>query len=232
MPVIFQQAIKRFGNIFVHGFGTTETTGSVSILRTGALAKALAEGRSEILGSCGTAYMDTLFEVVQESGELVTAGEVGEIRVQGAGLTLGYWRNDEETSRAFRQGWYYTGDLGRQDECGMLYIVGRKKDMIITGGENVFPAEVENVLYRHPDLQQVAVIGIADSVWGEMVTAFVVCKEEAKATEDELKAFCRQHIAGYKVPKRIVFVDGLPMSASGKVMKSRLKQQFFDKIVP
>ena len=225
-PVIFQRAIERFGNIFIHGFGTTETTGSVSILRTCDVALALVEGRMEILGSCGTAYADIIFEVVRENGESVIAGEVGEIRVRGEGLSLGYWHNDEETARAFRQGWYYTGDLGRQDEYGMLSVVGRKKDMIITGGENVFPAEVENVLYRHPDLQQVAVIGIADAIWGEMVAAFVVCKEEAQVSEKDLKVFCRQHIAGYKVPKKIVFIDSLPLSASGKVLKSHLKQRF------
>lgn len=113
----------------------------------------------------------------------------------------------------------------------MLYIVGRKKDMIITGGENVFPAEVENVLHRHPGLLQAAVIGIADPTWGEMVTAFVVRKEAASVDEAELKAFCRQEIAGYKVPKKIVFVTSLPMSASGKLVKSQLKRHFFDEIL-
>lgn len=113
MPAIFQQAIERFGNIFVHGFGTTETSGSVSMLRTGEVAQALAAGRNEVLGSCGTVYLDTIFELVDDNGVVVAPGEIGEIRVQGGGLASGYWRKDYDTAQAFREGWYYTGDLGR-----------------------------------------------------------------------------------------------------------------------
>lgn len=225
-PAVFEKAIEKFGNIFVHGFGTTETVGSVSILRTLEVEQALSEGRPEILGSCGRSYMDTQAEVVDDNDLKVPPGIIGEIRVRGLGMTLGYWHKEEETRHAFRNGWYYTEDLGRVDERGFIYIVGRKKDMIISGGENVFPAEVENVLYRHPAVEQAAVIGITDAIWGEAVTAFIVKKADSQLSENDLRAFCRNEIAGYKVPKKVYFIDSLPLSASGKVLKSSLKKQF------
>ncbi|EKD38446.1 MAG: hypothetical protein ACD_75C00732G0010 [uncultured bacterium] len=225
-PVVFKKAIEKFGNIFIHGFGTTETVGSVSILRTADVEQALSEGRPEILGSCGRSYMDTQAEVVDESGRQVSPGIIGEIRVRGLGMTLGYWHKEEETRHSFRNGWYYTEDLGRVDDQGFIYIVGRKKDMIITGGENVFPAEVENVLYQHPAVDQAAVIGIEDPIWGEAVTAFVVKKAGAEVSENDLRSFCRNEIAGYKVPKKVIFIADLPLSASGKLLKSTLKKRF------
>lgn len=225
-PVVYASAIKKFGNIFVHGFGTTETVGSVSILRPGDVDRALREGRTEILGSCGTPYLDTRAEIVDEHDRQIPPGTIGEIRVRGRGLTRGYWHRPEETRQAFRHGWYYTEDLGRVDDLGFIYIVGRKKDMIITGGENVFPAEVESVLYRHPAVEQAAVTGIADAIWGEAVTAFIVKKPGAEVSEGDLRSFCRQKIAGYKVPKKVHFIDSLPLTASGKVLKSALKKQY------
>lgn len=170
--------------------------------------------------------MDTQAEVVDESGRQVSPGIIGEIRVRGLGMTLGYWHKEEETRHSFRNGWYYTEDLGRVDDQGFIYIVGRKKDMIITGGENVFPAEVENVLYQHPAVDQAAVIGIEDPIWGEAVTAFVVKKAGAEVSENDLRSFCRNEIAGYKVPKKVIFIADLPLSASGKLLKSTLKKRF------
>ena len=225
-PVVFQRAIERFGNVFAHGFGTTETAGSVSILKPEAVRRALDEGKTSILASCGRSYSDMVAEVVDGDDRPVAPGEAGEIRVRGQGVTLGYWNKDAETRKSFRKGWFYTEDLARLDDEGFLYVVGRKKDMIITGGENVFPAEVENVLYRHPAVGQAAVIGTHDEIWGEAVTAVVVPKDEASVTEDEIRSFCRHEIAGYKVPKKVFFVNSLPMSASGKLLKGKLKEQF------
>ena len=223
--VVFEHAVKRFGNIFVHGFGATETLGSVSILRTEQIALALSCNRPQIFASCGKSYADMQAEVVRDNGRRVGVGEVGEIRARGLGVSLGYWRNRRETDRAFRDGWYYTGDLARVDDQGFIYIVGRKRDMIITGGENVFPAEVENILYKHPAVAQAAVIGVADKDWGEAVTAAIVLKEGMRAGEEEIRKFCRRELAGYKVPKSIVFTDSLPTSATGKLMKGRLREK-------
>jgi acyl-CoA synthetase (AMP-forming)/AMP-acid ligase II len=224
-PVVFQRAVERFGNIFIHGFGTTETLGSVSILRLEQTAQALAKGRTAILGSCGKSYADMQAEVVGENGVRTVPGMVGEIRAKGLGVTQGYWQKEKETQAAFRKDWYYTGDLATVDEEGFIYIVGRKRDMIITGGENVFPAEVENVLYKHPAVAQAAVLGIADDTWGESVTAVIVKKEGMTVDEDEIRDFCRQQIAGYKIPKTVLFIDELPTSATGKLMKGKLREK-------
>jgi acyl-CoA synthetase (AMP-forming)/AMP-acid ligase II len=224
--VVFRKAIEQFGNIFIHGFGTTETMGSATILRTEEIAQALAERRTDILSSCGKSYTDMEAEVVDERGKPVLPGVIGEIRIRGKGMTLGYWNKAEETKRAFRDGWYYSGDLGKVDACGYIHIDGRKTEVIVTGGENVFPAEVENVLYRHPAVGQVAVIGVQDHKWGESVTAFVVSNPGAQVSEDELGAFCRKELAGYKVPKKFLWAEDLPTSASGKLLKNKLKEQY------
>lgn len=225
-PVVFKKAIERFGNIFIHAFGTTETVGSMCNLKTEDVSEALTAGRSEILGSCGRAYVDMQIEVVDELDAPVPPGVPGEIRGRGLGVTLGYWNKEQETKGAFRNGWFYTGDLARVDEQGFIYIVGRKKEMIITGGENVYPAEVENVLYKCPSVVQAAVVGAPDNKWGEAVTAFIVKKDGSDVTEEDIRSYCRKHIAGYKVPKRVRFVDSLPISATGKLLKNKLVEQF------
>lgn len=226
VPEIFNKAIERFGYIFIHGFGTSETVGSISILKTQDLSEELSRGRTKILGSCGKPYAGMSVEVVDFNDNPLPPDETGEIRVQGPGLTMGYWKKKRETQESFRNGWFYTGDLGKTDEQNFLYIVGRKKDVIITGAENVFPVEVEDILYSHPSVNRVAVIGTSSMKWGEMVTAVVVTNPGCSVTQDELIAFCKQKIAGYKVPKKIFFVDTLPMNASGKVLRNELKKQF------
>ena len=223
---IFRKAIEKFGNIFVHGFGATETLGSICILKTEAMAEALANGNHDIFSSCGKTYAGMETDVVDEFDHPVTPGTIGEIRVRGLTLTLGYWNKDQETREAFRDGWFYTGDLCRIDEQGFMYIAGRKKDVIITGAENVFPTEVENVLCRHPAVKQAAVIGKEDVKWGERVIAIVVKRNDEHLTPNDIISFCRKRIAGYKVPKEVFFVENLPISPSGKLLKSKLKEQF------
>lgn len=225
-PIVFQQAIEKFGNVFLHLFGTSETVGQATVLRIEDVTRALAEGKTEILSSCGRSFTDMQSEVVDENDVPVPPGTIGEIRVRGLGTTLGYWNKEEATREVFRNGWYYPMDLCRVDEQGYIYVVDRKKDMIITGGENVYPAEVENVLYKHPAVGQVAVIGTRDEKWGEAVTALIVKKPDSDAAENDIKSFCKTEIAGYKVPKKVVFVESLPMSASGKLLKYRLREQF------
>ncbi len=224
-PVVFQRAIERFGNVWVHLFGTTETVGQTTILKTEDIADALASGKTEILGSCGRSFADMESRVVDADDRPVAPGEVGEMKVRGLGTTLGYWNKPEETRNDFRNGAYYSQDLCRVDEQGFIYVVDRKKDMIITGGENVYPAEVENVLYKHPGVSMAAVIGTPDQRWGEVVTAMVVKRGDACLEPEDIRSFLRGEIAGYKVPKRVLFVDSLPMSASGKILKFKLRTE-------
>ena len=166
-PVIFQKAIERFGNVLLHLFGTAETVGQTTILKTEDVATAIESGPTwKFLSSCGRSFVDMQSVVVDEHDRPVSPGTVGEIKVRGLGTTLGYWNKEDETRKDFRDGWYYPLDMCRVDEKGFIYVVDRKKDMIITGGENVYPAEVENVLYKHPDVSQAAVIGTRGSKMG------------------------------------------------------------------
>jgi acyl-CoA synthetase (AMP-forming)/AMP-acid ligase II len=225
-PVVYERAVKRFGNVFIHLFGTTETVGQTTILKTEDIARALASGNTEILASCGRSFADMESVVVDENDVPVAPGVVGEMKVRGLGTTLGYWQKPAETRQVYRNGWYYPLDLCRVDEQGYIYVVDRKKDMIITGGENVYPAEVENALYKHPDIAQAAVVGLPDSKWGECVTAIVVPRPGTDLKTESVRNFCRQEIAGYKVPKQVIFTDSLPMSASGKILKYELRAKF------
>jgi len=224
--VVYEKAIHKFGNVFIHLFGTSETVGQTTILKLEDIAAALATGNTGVLASCGKSFADMESVVVDKNDRPVAPGEVGEVKVRGLGTTLGYWNKPEETRAVYRDGWYYPLDLCRVDEEGFIYIVDRKKDMIITGGENVYPAEVENVLYKNPAVMQVAVIGTPDDKWGEAVTALIVRREGGAATEAEIKEFCGQAVARYKVPKKIIFVDSLPLSASGKILKYRLRETY------
>ncbi len=225
-PVVFQKAISIYGNVFIHLFGTSETVGQTTVLSTADLARALAVGKSEILASCGRSFVDMESIVVDANDNPVAPGEVGELKVRGLGNTIGYWRKEAETKAVFRDGWYYPLDLCKIDDKGFIYIVDRKKDMIITGGENVYPAEVENVLYRHPAVGQAAVIALPDAKWGEAVTAVVQLKAGAEVGEDELRIFCKGEIASYKVPRKILFIAEMPRSASGKILKYKLREQY------
>ena len=225
-PIVFQRAIERFGNVWIHLFGTTETVGQTTILRTEDIDDAFRTGNMEILGSCGRSFADMQSMVVDSEDRQVSPGAVGEMKVRGLGTTLGYWNKPAETRKDFRNGAYYTLDLCRVDGQGFIYVVDRKKDMIITGGENVYPAEVENVLYKHPRVSMAAIIGTPDDKWGEVVTAFIIKRGEDPLDADDIKAFVRGEIAGYKVPKKVMFVESLPMSASGKILKYKLRKEF------
>ncbi|MBA2872030.1 long-chain acyl-CoA synthetase [Anoxybacillus calidus] len=175
-------------------------------------------------GSIGTNIINVENKVVNEFGEEVPVGEVGELIVRGPNVMKGYYKMPEETAAAIRDGWLYTGDLAKMDEEGYFYIVDRKKDMIIVGGYNVYPREVEEVLYNHPDVVEVAVVGVPDPNFGEAVKCFVVSKN-AHLTEEDLIAYCREHLAKYKVPSSIVFLEELPKNTTGKILRRALKEQ-------
>ena len=157
----------------------------------------------------------------------MSPGEVGEVITRGAGNLIGYWKNPEETRKKIRDGGYYSGDRATVDEDGYIFLVERKNDMIISGGENIYPKEVENVLYSHPSIFEAAVIGVPDEQWGEAVKALVVLHEGESVSESEIIAFCKENLASYKKPKSVEFMDTLPRSPAGKVLKRDLREKYW-----
>ncbi len=178
----------------------------------------------EKVGSVGEVLPKTQVLLVNEFGDPVPLGQVGEITVKGPHIMKGYLKNEEETRRAIKNGWLYSGDLGRFDEDGLLYIVDRKKDMIIRGGENVYPVEVEEVLYEIPEILEAAVVGVPHKVYGEVAKAYVVVKDGQSLNEEEVLVYCKMKLAKYKLPDEVVFLETLPRNASGKVLKHSLRQ--------
>lgn len=201
-------------------YGLTETIGVTTILRP----EDHVTGADSKLQSAGRAVPGTEVRVVDEEGKDVAAGEVGEVVVRGANVTRSYWRRPDATEGAFFDGgWFRTGDAGYLDEDGYLFLKDRLKDMIVSGGENVYPAEVENVLMAHPAVQEVAVIGVPSERWGETPHAVVVTKQGQTVTRDEIVAFCREHLAHYKCPTSVEVIDMLPRNPSGKILKRELR---------
>jgi len=223
---VLRRCIAKFGPIFQQGYGLTEASPLGTILMQEDQCR--LEGPPELvrrINSCGRESLVTEVRVVDEDDNDVAVGEIGEIIIRGKNVMQGYWKDPELTAKAMRGGWLHTGDLAEVDEDGYIYIVDRKHDMIITGGENVYPFEVEQVLYEHPAVLEAAVIGLQDETWGEAVTAAVSLKQGAEATEEELKAFCKERIAGYKCPKQVVFMEEVPKSALGKVLRRQVREQ-------
>ncbi|KJZ46213.1 long-chain-fatty-acid--CoA ligase [Pseudomonas fluorescens] len=217
------QVLARLPDIELsHSYGLTEACPVVSSnLPCNHTPEARISGLSRSVGRGG---LGVNVKIVDPQGQEVPRGTVGEIIVRGPNIMQGYWNKPEETARALRDGWLYTGDAAWMDEQGYLFIVDRLKDMIVSGGENVYSAEVENILSRHPAVAMCAVIGVPHEQWGEAVHAVVVCKPGAQADEEQLRLFCREFIAGYKCPKSVEFRDELPLSAAGKVLKRELRK--------
>ena len=176
-------------------------------------------------GSCGKPIGNEM-RVVDDDDKEVATGELGEIVLRGENILKGYYRNPEATATAFRNGWFHTGDVGYRDADGFFYIVDRKSDMIIRGGENIYPREIDEVLYQHPAVAAAATIGIPDQLYGEEVAAFIVLKEDREATEEELIAFCRAQLADYKCPRSVRFVAEIPKGPTGKLLKRELGNKF------
>ncbi len=177
-------------------------------------------------GSCGKEFFHQNIRIVDEHGRDVPQGEVGEIIIKGPTVMLGYWENPDATNATIKNDWLWTGDLGRRDEDGFLFIVDRKKDMIISGGENIYPAEVEASLVKHSDIAEVAVIGVPDEKWGEIPIAVIASESSSELNIDDLIDFCRSKMARYKVPKHFRFIEELPRNAAGKVNKVVLKDDW------
>lgn len=226
-PDVLKRCIKKFGNIFAQGYGLTEAAPIVSFLLPEDHVLEGPERLTRRLASAGKEAHVVEARVVNENDEPVKPGEIGEIVARGKNIMMGYWKNPELTAETLRGGWLHTGDMGTIDEDGYIYLVDRKQDMIITGGENVYPKEVEDVLYEHPAVQECAVVSAPDERWGERVQAVVVLKEGAAASEEELIEHCKKKLAGYKCPKSIQMWDSLPKTPIGKILRKEVKKAFW-----
>lgn len=221
---VLRRSMQLFANaIFTQHYGMTETAGSIAALPP---ADHDLQG-SPRMKSCGKPFAGVDVKIVSPEGEVLPPGGVGEILIRTGSVMRGYFKRDAATAEALRDGWYHSGDAGYLDEDGYLYIEDRIKDMIVSGGENIYPAEIENALHGHPAVRDVAVIGVPDDRWGEVVKAVVVGQPGADLSEAELLAFARERIAGYKLPKSVDFVDELPRNASGKLLKHVLREPYW-----
>jgi acyl-CoA synthetase (AMP-forming)/AMP-acid ligase II len=228
MPVDrLKEAIRVFGCGFSQLYGMTETSPFSTQLTP---EETITEGDPRLvrrLGSCGREIPGVRVRVVRDDGQEVAPGEIGEIVMRGPNVMLGYWKQPEASAETLRGGWIHSGDLATVDEDGYIYIVDRAKDMIITGGENVYSTEVEGALYKHPAVLEAAVIGIPDERWGERVHAVVVLKPDQQVDPTELSEFCRRHIAAFKIPRSVEFTDALPKTGSGKIQKSAIREKYW-----
>jgi fatty-acyl-CoA synthase len=213
-----RELVAVFGRGFAEGYGLTEAASSTTVLRP--------EDVLRKPGSVGLPLIHNAVRVVGDDGHDVEPGRAGEIWQSGPTVMRGYWEQPEATAKVLRDGWLRTGDIGRTDEDGYLYIVDRANDMIISGAENVYPAEVEQALYRHPAIEEAAVIGLPDEQWGEIVTAVVVPRAGSELTELDVIEHCRPIMAGFKRPRRVHFTDALPRNPSGKVRKGELRKAY------
>jgi long-chain acyl-CoA synthetase len=232
MPLeVLKKGIQVFGPVFAQGYGQSETGPAISHLSKEdhhVLDRPEKEQRK--LTSAGRPDIGVQVRIVDDAGNDVEPGEVGEIIVRSKHIMVEYWHKPEETRETLINGWVHTGDMGYYDDEGYIYIADRKKDMIISGGENVYPREVEEVLYQHPAVLEAAVIGIPDPYWVEKVHAVVAARKGESTNAEELIAFCKKHIAGYKVPKTVEFVDSLPKNPAGKILKKELREKYWKKV--
>ncbi len=210
------------GGVFRQGYGLTEV---------GANCFSMTDEESvSKRGSVGKPIFHSQMRLVDETGQDVPAGQTGELIIAGPHVCTGYWQNPEATAKSLKEGWFYTGDMAQMDQDGFFKIAGRFKDMIISGGENIYAAEVEAVFKEHPAVAEAALIGKPDDRWGEVGLMVVVLEKDIPTTAEALKSFCGERLARYKIPKEVVFTDGLPYSSYGKVLKPELKKRYVERI--
>jgi acyl-CoA synthetase (AMP-forming)/AMP-acid ligase II len=220
---LIKRAIRLMPCEFMQFYGSTELGGAASILRP----KEHDLNDEASLQSCGRPLPLIEFKIVDANGEAVADGTAGELLIRAPSITKGYWRQPEVTASVLQNGWYRSGDIARRDADGLYYIVDRAKDMIVSGGENIYSAEVESALSMHPAVAAVAVIGVPDDRWGEAVKALVIRRDGTRADEAELIGFCRSRLSAYKVPKSVEFLDRFPLVATGKVSKKDLRARYW-----
>ena len=231
MPAeVLKQAAEVFGNIFTHTYGNLEG-GWLTFLPP---EEMIFEGppekvkRLQSCGKHGKGAINAEIKVVDENDNDILPGQIGEVIAKGDSIIKGYWKLPQATSEIFRGGYLYTGDMATVDEEGYVYLIGRKKDVISSGNNSIYPTEIEEVLHRHPAVLEATVIGIPDEELGEIVKAVIVLGEGHKATEEEITDFCRQYLASYAIPGAVEFIDQLPRTASGKILKRELKERHYE----
>lgn len=226
-PERLKEALDRFGPIFTQLYGQTEAPMMLSVLPRDEHVVGDAERERRVLASCGRPTVTTQVRLLDPTGKEVPSGEVGEIVARAINTMDGYFKNPGATAETLRDGWLHTGDLARQDEEGFLYIVDRAKDMIISGGFNIYPREIEDVLFEHPAVREAAVIGVPDDKWGEAVKAIVVLHEGQQATAEELIVFVKERQGKLGAPKSVEFWDEIPLTNLGKVDKKKIREPFW-----
>lgn len=228
MPIEWLRAAReRFPRTaWYQGYGLTETSPILTVMDDECHVRCFESGDFALLKSVGTPVAGVQMRIVDDSDRSLASGETGEVIVRGPNVSPGYYKRDAENARAFRDGWFHTGDIGRLDEDGFLFLVDRKKDVIITGGENVYSTEVEAAIFRHPGVAEAAVIGVRDDKYGEALLAVVAPRPGVVLEAEDIVRHCREHIAGFKIPRQVVFVDALPRTALGKVQKNVLRQTY------
>ncbi|HCF1525218.1 AMP-binding protein [Pseudomonas aeruginosa] len=225
-------AVQCFGPRIAQVYGQGETPMTISALSAVRIAQAVEEGDGELLASVGYPQTTVEIEILDSMGHPVTPGTLGEVTVRSPTVMRGYWSNPEATAQTMPDGVLHTGDVGFLDTRGLLHLRDRSKDVIISGGTNIYPREVEEVLLRHPEVEEVSVIGTPDPEWGEAVTAVVVVRNGSSVDQTELDTLCLESIARFKRPKHYVFMEALPKNATGKVLKNQLRQAIADQVAP
>jgi acyl-CoA synthetase (AMP-forming)/AMP-acid ligase II len=224
---VLRKAMSVFDCGFFQAFGQTEAVAVLTVLSAADHELAKDPANEALLASCGREVFGTEVRVVGENDEEVAPGELGEIIARGDQVMRGYWNLPEATESTLKNGWLHTGDIGTKDENGYIFIMDRIKDMIVSGGENVYPREIEEVLFTHPEVADATVIGVPSDKWGEDVKAIVVRKPDSSISEEAIIAFCGERLAGYKRPRSVDFVDALPKNPSGKVLKRELREPYW-----
>jgi long-chain acyl-CoA synthetase len=229
MPTeLLRKGMEKFGTIFMQGYGQSESGPEITFMPK-KFHQVLDRSPQEqkVLASCGQPALGVHVRVVDEKNNDVKPHTVGEIILRSKAVMVEYWHKPNETHDVMGDQWLHTGDMGYYDSKGYIYIVDRKKDLIITGGENVYPREVEEVLYRHPAVAEAAVIGVPDQLWIERVHAVVVLKKGQHAKEDEIVEFCKKNLARFKAPKSVEFIESLPKNPQGKILKRELREKYW-----
>jgi long-chain acyl-CoA synthetase len=221
-----KEALEQFGPVLDQSYGQAESIITITHLSRQEHILKDDPAREARLASAGREYPGVQVRIMDDNGQILGPGEIGEVVTRSDLVMRGYWNQPDKTQEALKEGWLHTGDIGYLDEDGYLFLVDRKHDKIITGGLNVYPREVEEVLSAHPAVAQVAVFGVKDPFWGEAVTAAVVVRQGISVTDEELMAGCKERLAGYKRPKKVFFLEDLPKNLYGKVLRRELKIQF------